>query len=139
MTPPLNEYTNAEIASMQKDAMRRVNEMQRIARQKINATAAVPPPNLPAQLRSPVVVEAQPQPLSHEAQQATPVSVHEHHHDVPTQVPNATTGLASSTFAGILDKLKLDDEKILLILLIFVLINEGADLTLILALGYILL
>lgn len=130
-----NEYTNAEIVSMQKDAMRRVNEMQRIARQKINSTVAVPPKNLPTQLRQPTIVTQQPQ----QAQSAAPQVAVGQRPATPQHVPQVATEVVSSTFAGILDKLNLDDEKILLILLIFVLINEGADLSLILALGYILL
>ena len=47
--------------------------------------------------------------------------------------------LSSGTFEGILDKLGLDTEVILLLFLVLLLANEGADISLLLALGYIIL
>lgn len=118
-------YSAQQIAAMQRDAVRRVNEMQRIAREKVAAPqqdiAAEPPstpqPNIPIHQQSP-------------AAQGTPLSAANH-------------GLLSivqpNFFSGILDKLNLDTETIMLMLLIFVLLNEGSDNILILALVYILI
>lgn len=110
-------YSSSEILAMQKDAIRRVNEMQKIAREKIALTQ----PNI----NTPIVkkeTKSEPIPLA---------SDNLEHCD--------TEVIKTTTFSGILDKLNLDDEKALLIILILILLNEGADIMLILALGYILL
>lgn len=118
-------YSAQQIAAMQRDAVRRVNEMQRIAREKVAApqqdiaaeSPSTPQPNIPIRQQS-------------TAAQGTPL-------------PAANHGLLSivqpNFFSGILDKLNLDTETIMLMLLIFVLLNEGSDNILILALVYILI
>lgn len=116
-------YSSSEIISMQNDAVRRVNEMQRLARERVGNVASTP------------------QSIQQPATQQEPLHT-------PTPPPPSTSllsGLGGSiegignSFAGILDKLDLDSEKILIILLMIVLVNEGADILVILALGYILM
>lgn len=113
-------FSNAEILSMQKDALRRVNEMQRIAREKIEQTQGIVP---------------QPENLHTENQKPmNPI------HSPPQPIERCETEIVrSNSFTGILDRLHLDEEKILLIVLALILMNEGADIMLLLALGYILL
>lgn len=103
---------------MQNDAVRRVNEMQRLARERVGNTSN----NV-----------AQPQ-----SQEPPP--------NEPCNTDNSfLSGLGvnfagvGNSFAGILQKLDLDSEKILIILLMIILVNEGADILIILALGYILM
>lgn len=113
-------FSNTEILSMQKDAIRRVNEMQRIAREKIEQTQGVHPQqmNRPKENNEPIKpIHSPPQPIER----------------CETEI------IRGNSFTGILDKLNLDEEKILLIMLGIILMNEGADIMLILALGYILL
>lgn len=115
-------YSSSEILAMQKDAIRRVNEMQRIAREKIALTQ----PNL----NNPIVKEK----TINKERKTEPIPLTSNNLDhCETEV------IKTTTFSGMLDKLNLDDEKILLILLMLILLNEGADMMLILALGYILL
>ena len=38
----MNDYTSAQIMAMQRDAIRRVNEMQRIARERVFGTQQPP-------------------------------------------------------------------------------------------------
>ena len=120
-------YSSAQILSMQKDAVRRVNEMQRIARERLQRTenamgtapAAVSRSNPPA-AQAPVVPEHDtPQPVRPAGQSPVPS--------------------AGSPFTGILDRMGLDSESTLLLLLLLLLVNEGADNMLILALVYVLL
>lgn len=121
-------YSSTEIMTMQKDAMRRVNEMQRIAREKIEGTIA------------PAVTSAIPnKPIKNVTNQ--PPSRQIPNTDTITQQKpqNVSMEIVHDGFTGILEKLNLDDEKLILILLIILLVNEGADIILILALGYILL
>ncbi|MGI5959560.1 MAG: hypothetical protein ACOX60_09115 [Massiliimalia sp.] len=101
-----NQYQGNDIMRMQQDAVRRVREMQRRAKEKLNQT--------------PPVSSGTPYPQVSREQAAPPAN---------TQKENAS----------ILDKLGLDREKALLLLLIILLLNEGADQKLILALCYLLI
>lgn len=101
-----NQYQGNDIMRMQQDAVRRVREMQRRAKEKLNQT--------------PTVSSGTPYPQVSREQTSPPAN---------TQKGNAS----------ILDKLGLDREKALLLLLIILLLNEGADQKLILALCYLLI
>lgn len=109
-------YSSAQIAAMQRDAMRRVNEMRKLSEQKI---AATPPPK----------IEREPAAVHTEEEQA------EQKDSLHSEEPMVHKNI----LAGFLDKLNLDQETILILLLMFMLINEGGDNMLILALVYILL
>lgn len=114
----------AEVMSMQQDAIRRVREMQRRANEKLRQTQ--------------------------QAMRQEPQNSSENHAcAVPPQSPQASrpapaaSALEKSEKKGsplaILDRLGIDQEKGLLLLLIILLLNEGADTKLILALCYLLI
>lgn len=113
-------YTQSQIAAMQRDAVRRVNEMQKMSRERLlNGTG------MPAGSMTPPPVAKRQEPRQSEQE------------DPP--VEQCETEVVSSGLAGILDRLHLDSEMILIMLLLLVLVNEGADVKLILALVYIML
>lgn len=116
-----NGYTQSQIATMQQDAMRRVNEMQRLARQKLGNT--------------------QPLPSNQPNHHNPPAQNHQEHHVSPKALEPepCMEEVVPNGFKGLLEKLNLDEEKIIVIMLLILLINEGADIMLILALVYILL
>ena len=108
-------YSASQISAMQQDAIERVREMQRRAREKLessNQIASAPVRQQPVQQAA--------------YRQSSPA------------VPAAPASPAQP-FQGFLEKLGLDGEAALILILLFVLINEGADQTLILALVYILM
>lgn len=95
---------------MQQDAIERVREMQRRAREKLESSNR----SLPAA-----------QPTAH-----------------PVSRPPAASQTENSPvqpFQGILEKLGIDGETALILILLLLLLNEGADRSLILALVYILM
>ncbi len=104
-------YSASQISSMQQDAIARVREMQRRAREKLQASN---PPAVP-----------QPAPPSGPARAGN--------HSPRPQPP------AEAPLQGFLDRLGLDGETALILLLLLLLLNDGADRTLILALAYILI
>lgn len=121
---------------MQQDAMQRVREMQRRARERVEASnrmaaalpAAQPPPapgmtarNTPAQ----------------SAMQSAMHNVSPARTRTPAQHP-APQASGAFPFQGILEKLGMDGETGLILILLLLLINEGADRSVILALVYIL-
>jgi len=128
-------YSRGQMMEMSRDAMRRVNEMQRIAREKIaQSTAEFQAENPQENSYNNIHKENSPIEQKHDNIHASSskenlIQSHEH---IKTEV-------VDKGLKGILDRLELDNEKIMLIVLIFLLINEGADPMLILALGYILL
>lgn len=108
-------YSASQISAMQQDAVERVREMQRRAREKLessNQIASAPVRQQPVQQAA--------------YRQSSPA------------VPAAPASPAQP-FQGFLEKLGLDGETALILILLFLLINEGADQTLILALVYILM
>ena len=110
-------YTNEEILAMQKDAIRRVNEMRRMSEEKLRQTAPSeqqppsPPPSSPKTDEKPA----------------------------PAQEAPASTEHPSGGLTAILQSFGGDRETMLLLALFFLLIKEEADTSLILALVYILL
>ncbi len=115
-----NEYTQPQIMTMQQDAIRRVNEMQRISRERLNQS-------------NPVQI-THPQPNHN-----TLPGKNHNEHKQEAIVEHCETQVVHNGFKGILEKLNLDEEKLIVIMLLILLVNEGADIMLILALVYILL
>lgn len=119
-------YSSAQMLAMQKDAIRRVNEMQRQAQERLRQTQSLlqepdaPPEEVPAQ---------EPAPSLEPKETAPPAQPQE------TAAPEES----GNPFQGIFQRLGLDEESVLLLLLLLLLVNEGADSKLILALVYILL
>ncbi len=165
-------YSPAQIMAMQKDAVRRVNEMQRIAQEKLRQTESAigghPHPGNPEPQRQEVPspppnnssrpAGGHPQspqgggthanmhpPGGHmnqnhaQGRTAPPPPPAEPPAREPEAIPVAEAELVTSPFQGILQRLNLDQESVLLIVMLLLLINEGADVMLIMALVYILL
>ena len=108
-------YSAAEFSSMQQDAVNRVLEMQRRAQMRLEQSNRM------------VSAGQMPAPGS--------LSQHPAPHRAQTQ-PSVLQ--PSFPFQGILEKLGLDGETVLLLILLLILLNEGADRSLILALVYVL-
>lgn len=138
-------FNGSQVMHMQQDAIRRVREMQRRANEKLQQTQHMmtnpPPPSSPQRGQSGHMQNRQqasssPPPKEHKQphqEKAPTQSSHKQHTAAPKQ--------ASSVFspAALLDKLNIDHERALLLLLVVVLVNEQADTKLILALCYLLL
>lgn len=101
--------------TMQEEAIRRVREMQRRSRSIVGAS----PNSEPA---PPKAVE-------------TPHTQNAHS---PQKAPQSSS-LLSGLLGGNLGDIKIDEEKALIGLLIYILYKQGADIKLLLALGYLLL
>ena len=113
-----NEYSGSDMLHMQQDAIRRVREMQRRANEKLRQGNS-PFPQSAAQSAPRVY---QPSSSSHE------------------RVSHLQTNSSSAdSLTGILDRIGIDNEKAVLLLLIILMLNEGADTKLILALCYLLI
>lgn len=126
MTSPSN-YTQSEIITMQQDAVKRVNEMRQQAMKHINTVEETP------------IVENIEQ--VEQVEEITPTEISEVAKDFEPVIPidNNILHPTVNSLKGIFDKLDLDSEKIILIGLMLLLMNEGADNTLLMALGYVLL
>lgn len=127
VTSPSN-YSQSEIITMQQDAVKRVNEMREQAMRHINSNVTE---DMSIIKEQPIVndianVEKNEKIVSDFQEPVIPVA---------DNIMQPTT----NSLAGIFDKLDLDSEKIILIGLMLLLMNEGADNTLLMALGYILL
>ena len=100
---------------MQEEAIRRVREMQRRSRSIVGAS-----PNS--------------EPASPKAE-GTPHTQRDHS---PQKAPQSSS-LLSGLLGGDLGNVKIDEEKALIGLLIYILYKQGADIKLLLGLGYLLL
>lgn len=107
-------YSNEEIMAMQRDAIRRVNEMRRISEEKLRQSAA-----------------AQPEKAVTPEQHKPP--------EKPEESPEKPDGDSSGGLGALLQTIAGDHETLLLLALLLLLIREGADTPLILALVYVLL
>lgn len=101
--------------TMQEEAIRRVREMQRRSRSIVGAS----PNNEPAPPKA----------------EETPRTQNVHS---PQKAPQSSS-LLSGLLGGNLGDIKIDEEKALIGLLIYILYKQGADIKLLLALGYLLL
>lgn len=101
-------YTREEMMAMQKDAERRVREMQERSKSLVANEPPPPPP-------PPSPPKPQPQPIHNE----TPVN----------------KGFSEGLFPDI----KIDEEKALIIFLLIILARNGADMKMLIALGYLLM
>lgn len=117
-------FSDSQFNAMQEEAIRRVREMHRRSQSMVGPssgdsrgqaqenTSAVPAGNEPAENRS----------------------------DGSVKRSNTTSGgLLGSLLGGNLGSLKIDEEKALIGLLIYILYKQGADVKLLLGLGYLLL
>lgn len=140
-----NNYSHKDMARMQQEALERVKDMQERSRMVVEQSNI--PPVYPGFAKTPPV-EAHTQQVNH---------IHGQQQEV--QVPQSKpTGLLGGLFGAgnplaslmggsggegpisrALDALGIDNDKIIILVLLFVLINNQADKKLILALCYILL
>lgn len=98
-------YTREEMMAMQKDAERRVREMQERSKSLVASEPPPPPPPPPPK----------PQPIHNET--------------------HANKGFLEGLFPDI----KIDEEKALIIFLLIILARNGADMKMLIALGYLLM
>lgn len=104
-------YTREEMMAMQKDAERRVREMQERSKSLVASEPPPPPPPPPPKPQP----QPQPQPIHNE----TPVN--------------------KGFLEGIFPDIKIDEEKALIIFLLIILARNGADMKMLIALGYLLM
>lgn len=115
-------YSQADIDFMRKDALRRTREMhQSVNNAKNNVQAKAQKENNEEKSNIPEHDESK-----NEKRRHSPENV---------SSENPLNSLFSNFFSGG----KIDSDKLIIILLIFILAKEGADLKLLLALGYILI
>lgn len=114
-------YSRSDIESMRRDALRRTREMHnKVSSNESNVQANKSPEHSK---------EKEPDPSEKKASEECSTK------RVAPQNVNPLNNLFSGLFSGE----KMDSDKLILILLIFVLAKEGADLKLLIALGYILM
>lgn len=124
-------YTSEELLAMQKDAIRRVNEMRRLSEEKLRQSGAAPVMNTPP--------PSEPQKKAPEKETANKSVPRETAALAETAAPSRSVVGQSGGLSALLQKLGGDRETMLLLALLFLLIKEEADVSLILALVYILL
>ncbi|MEG0615515.1 MAG: hypothetical protein RR540_07140 [Oscillospiraceae bacterium] len=141
-------YTQSDVNSMRQDAIRRVQEMQRRSEGYINENPK--PPQEPQQAPKPQQNPSQNFEQPHNNPQQNPFAAlfsnnfqQPKSKNVEKPVENVEQSPSKGLFGGFLDgilpDLHLDEEKIIIIILIIILAREGADLKLLLALGYLLM
>lgn len=132
-------YSSNEMMQMQQDALRRVREMQRRANDNLRSTQQYfngepirdgPYPASESDNHLPEPVET-----------FEPKTNKRNHSDASTvsQRGLSLPFLGMKPLSGLLDSFGLDQERLLILILIILLINEDADKTLILALCYLML
>ena len=109
---------NQDFNRMQEEALRRMREMQSRSRTAVNRPS---PPHEPAP------------PPSHGGGQ------HQHRHQVQQDMGQHTNSNTTDVLKSILGDVKIDSEKALILLMLFVLYKNKADLKLLLALGYLII
>lgn len=161
-----NEYSHADMMAMQRDAVRRVNEMQRIAKEKVSAANGAenerddhrqsdrininrPSHNEPQQSGAGIHRQNENGNM-HEMRHENEHPENRHHENnekgiqdegfaAQLPLPFDLNGKIGAPLKGFLDKMDLDQETLSLIMLLLMLVNDGADTMLVLALVYILL
>lgn len=156
-------YTEDDILRMQQDAVTRVHEFQSRAKAlpfyDVPDSAITPyqepiieaPYEAPMEMEAPSEPEALLEPVEDEAPmnlpqpepipQAVPMNQAGpmNQMNVNMNMPGAAPQPSTDPITGILSKLNLDGETLLILGLLFLLYNEKADKTLLMALGYLLL
>ena len=138
-----NGYSQAQILAMQNDAIRRVNEMQRISQSKI-AGGAPPPMQNKNQRRDSTQRGIGTPPMHFNSSQTGQTESHGTNFDTDSEnlnLKSSSDGLfgIGNTLDSILKSLDIDKEQLLILVLLFLLMKEDADQKMILALIYILM
>ena len=139
-------YTPRQLQTMQQEAIRRVQEMQRRSRRSIGQGQGSPSHSAPAQQPAPQPPPAQqnapppqpapqqasPPPPSFQSQQPFfPNSSHPFSLDQVIQMKNPLTTL--------MEAFHIDHDRLMILFVMMMVLGDGADLTLLLALVYLLL
>lgn len=126
-------YSPRELHTMQQEAIRRVQEMQRRSRRTVGQDTPVrqqPPPPTPTQPVQPEPpVQAAPPPPQQQA--FSPNPSHPFSLDQVIQMKNPLTTL--------MEAFHIDHDRLIILFVMITVLGDGADLTLLLALGYLLL
>lgn len=112
---------NGDFNRMQEEALARLREMQRRSRTAVNQPRHETPPPPPP--------EPEPPKFSPPPQRQRPLSA------PPQRQPSLTPDI----FKNLLGDMKIDSEKALILLMLYVLYKNKADMKLLLALGYLLI
>lgn len=121
------QYSQSDINNMRQDALRRTREMHRQSRNS-NVQAAIPIEVKESEPENKPIVEE----IKHE-QYKKAIDTPKQNQKGNNFIGNILSDILGSEGG------KLDSDKIIIIALIFILAKEGADLKLLLALGYILM
>lgn len=122
------EYSPEELAAMQKDAMERVREMQRRADETLRRSNA----SLPQQ-EPPMNPPIPPPPEAPRAPQAA------QHPPAPLSSPSLDQQTSGGKLSQILSAAGMDQDRMIILGLLLLLYNDGADHLLLLALLYLFL
>lgn len=125
----MSEYTKDEIMAMQEDALRRVREMQR--RANLNEQNNTNRQQNRQQNRRPTTSQSQ---SPRREGPAAPVNA-QTQQPLPAEKPPKRDG----SLQAAMQRMDIDNDRWMLILLLFTLIREGADQNLLLALCYLIL
>lgn len=114
---------------MQEEALARLREMQRRSRTAVNQPR--PQQSHPS---PPPLHEPDPPQHQHQHQHQPPQRQH-----VQNQPPHKQSGPPADFFKNLLGDTKIDSEKALILIMLYVLYKNKADMKLLLALGYLLI
>ena len=132
---PERNYTYAELRAMQQDAIERVMEMQRRANERLGRTPHSGGQNRVSNQNNAGNLFSQPQSQATSQARsgnAPPRSMH-------PSAPQGESFFSSGAFEGIAKRLGLESDQLLLIGLLLLQLNEGADAELILGIFYLLI
>lgn len=130
-----NRYSDAEMRSMRQDAIRRTQEMHQRAH-GMHRPAQPRPSNSNSNQHTPHTSGGTPSSPQHTAQSTSQENTNT---ASPQQTPAAQNTASPSSLTALFERLGLDGERAILLLIIFLLVKDGADSKLILALCYLLI
>lgn len=142
MTWQSNRYNNSDMLRMQQEAIQRVQDMQERARRAAQG-GGMRLPDTPAPMpQARPIQEPEPEPAPSPLPQAFPAPPEpapgHHQHNPLSDLLSSFSGGDSSPLVRLLNGLGLDGEQLLILGLLFLLWNEEADHTIMLALLYLL-
>ncbi len=135
-----NRSESADMITMQQDAVRRVRQMQRMARERVAAGPRVPMPTA-TPMSADRHTASQDQALASEKKEQAPDHLRPPSslNEFPPETQELPPRKRHENFlTDLLHRLNLDHETIVLLAVLLVLVNEGADMTIILAVCYLL-
>lgn len=133
-------YSHPDMSYMRRDALRRTREMHRqnINRNDVQAQNRTDPVNMPFNTPPPEI-QSGPE-INHTAAKSTAAKRETQSRSFShNNSAKRRSGGLNSLFSGFFTDGKPDNDKIIIIALIVILAREGADIKLLMALGYILM